>query len=93
MNYHASVYIPETPPGTLSRTLNDLVAGAPDTPTGRRLRVRTPEEHRQGCRTRTAATCAVPIECEHGYDVCPRCDPCTCAEIMSRDYDACVSAT
>lgn len=18
------------------------------------------------------------IECEHGYDVCPKCDPCTC---------------
>lgn len=31
------------------------------------------------CRFRVSATCAVPIECEHGFDACPTCDPCTCA--------------
>lgn len=30
------------------------------------------------CRFRVSATCAVPIECDHGYDVCTKCDPCTC---------------
>lgn len=34
--------------------------------------------HGKGCDYRRAATCAVPIECEHGFDVCPTCDPCTC---------------
>lgn len=23
-------------------------------------------------------TCPVAVECEHGFDVCPTCDPCTC---------------
>lgn len=36
------------------------------------------KKHAEGCRFRTAATCAVPIECDHGRDVCPVCDPCTC---------------
>ena len=31
------------------------------------------------CAYLIAVTCAVPIECEHGYDACPECDPCTCA--------------
>lgn len=30
------------------------------------------------CKFRVSTTCAVPIECDHGYDVCPQCDPCTC---------------
>lgn len=30
------------------------------------------------CRLYKAANCGTPIECEHGYDVCPMCDPCTC---------------
>jgi hypothetical protein len=47
----------------------------------RRPGVRDPlvEAHVPGCRTRIAAECAVPIECHHGYDVCPECDPCTCS--------------
>ena len=36
--------------------------------------------HAAWCRYRTAMTCAVGIECEHGRDVCPACDPCTCLE-------------
>jgi hypothetical protein len=34
--------------------------------------------HTKGCRFRLAMTCAVAIECDHGFDVCPECDPCTC---------------
>ncbi len=34
--------------------------------------------HVEDCSFRRAATCAVGIECEHGRDVCPICDPCTC---------------
>lgn len=37
--------------------------------------------HATDCPFRRAATCAVGIECDHGYDVCGICDPCTCAEI------------
>lgn len=36
------------------------------------------KNHKTGCRFRRAAICAVPIECDHGRDVCPICDPCTC---------------
>lgn len=36
--------------------------------------------HRRRCKFRRAAAGAVGIECEHGYDVCPICDPCTCRE-------------
>jgi hypothetical protein len=35
-------------------------------------------KHKVGCRYRTALTCAIPIECDHGFDVCPQCDACTC---------------
>jgi hypothetical protein len=34
--------------------------------------------HVEGCRPRLAGAGAVAIECEHGRDVCPECDPCTC---------------
>ena len=47
----------------------------------RSLRGMDPFEHVEGCRRRKAATCAIPIECDHGFDVCPVCDPCTCAEV------------
>lgn len=36
--------------------------------------------HNENCPFRKAATCAVAIECDHGFDVCPECDPCTCKE-------------
>lgn len=35
-------------------------------------------KHKRSCRYRLAATCAGPVECEHGYEVCPKCDPCEC---------------
>ena len=35
-------------------------------------------EHAVDCKYRISATCAVPIECEHGCDVCSYCDACTC---------------
>lgn len=34
--------------------------------------------HAKDCPFQIAVSCAVAIECEHGYDVCPKCDPCTC---------------
>jgi hypothetical protein len=37
--------------------------------------------HKKGCKYRTSMECPVGIECEHGFDVCPICDPCTCAEV------------
>jgi hypothetical protein len=36
------------------------------------------KRHEIGCKFRFSVTCPVAIECEHGYDVCPICDPCTC---------------
>jgi len=43
--------------------------------------------HSEDCRFRKAATCTVGIECEHGRDTCPECDPCTCgAEIAPEDF-------
>lgn len=39
--------------------------------------------HDKGCQFRVSITCAVPIECEHGYDVCPQCDACNCRYIMN----------
>lgn len=40
-----------------------------------------PGKHNERCKFRRSATCAVAIECEHGYVVCPICDPCTCDKI------------
>jgi hypothetical protein len=37
-----------------------------------------PKRHMPGCRHRAAIECTVAIECDHGYDVCPTCDACTC---------------
>lgn len=36
------------------------------------------DTHADGCKFRAAALCSIGIECEHGRDVCPICDPCTC---------------
>ena len=38
----------------------------------------TAKVHAEDCRFRKALLCPVSIECEHGWDVCPKCDPCTC---------------
>lgn len=38
----------------------------------------TVRAHREDCKFRFAIAIPVGIECEHGYDVCPTCDPCTC---------------
>ena len=43
----------------------------------------TEEPHLVGCRARLAAEGAVAVECEHGHDACPICDPCTCAELRA----------
>lgn len=36
------------------------------------------KRHDETCKLRIAATTPVGIECDHGRDVCPICDPCTC---------------
>jgi hypothetical protein len=38
------------------------------------------ETHNEKCLFRLS-TCGVAVECEHGYDVCPECDPCTCEDV------------
>ncbi len=35
-------------------------------------------KHADDCPFKIAATMTIAIECDHGYDVCPKCDPCTC---------------
>jgi hypothetical protein len=34
--------------------------------------------HAPGCLFRQAAAGGLAVNCEHGRDVCPTCDPCTC---------------
>lgn len=36
--------------------------------------------HEKDCKYKKALECPVGIECKHGYDCCPICDPCTCKE-------------
>ena len=38
--------------------------------------------HGPDCKFRRSATCAIGIECKHGRDTCPICDPCTCVPIV-----------
>lgn len=35
-------------------------------------------DHDPNCRFRKAMVCPVAVECDHGHDVCPQCDRCTC---------------
>jgi hypothetical protein len=42
--------------------------------------------HAADCRYRKSLLCHIGVECEHGWDVCPICDPCTCgAELAGRE--------
>ena len=34
--------------------------------------------HKPDCQFLRALACPVGIECDHGRDVCPVCDPCSC---------------
>jgi hypothetical protein len=36
------------------------------------------ERHRERCRFLLAARLSVELACEHGFQACPICDPCTC---------------
>jgi hypothetical protein len=45
-------------------------------------------EHGVECTFRFSATCPIPIACEHGFDVCPVCDPCTCKAGLERVREA-----
>lgn len=42
-------------------------------------------KHVEGCKYKRALGCPVAIECGHGYDVCPVCDPCTCAQLKNEN--------
>ena len=37
--------------------------------------------HKKNCAYRKSITCAIPVECEHGYSVCFDCDPCFCLPV------------
>ena len=37
-----------------------------------------PRLHDPDCNFLRAMRGTMLVECEHGYDVCPRCDPCSC---------------
>ncbi len=36
------------------------------------------KNHLKNCRFRKAATLSVELACEHGFQACPKCDPCHC---------------
>jgi hypothetical protein len=36
------------------------------------------EKHMPDCRYLIAASLSVELVCEHGFQACPRCDPCSC---------------
>lgn len=38
------------------------------------------KSHKPNCKYILSLSCAIPIECEHGYDVCHQCDPCDCED-------------
>lgn len=42
-------------------------------------------EHSEGCRYRRAAQMSVELACDHGFQACPICDPCTCPGINRED--------
>jgi len=47
-------------------------------------------EHGLDCPRFHAANAGVGIRCEHGYDVCPICDPCTCHRglvVVAEEFD------
>ncbi len=52
------------------RQVREALAGVPVSP--------DPKRHDPNCAHRQAVTCTTPVECEHGFDVRPKCDPCTC---------------
>lgn len=57
-----------------------MAAGAQAKDPIRRDIVRTARGHRRRCLCARAVRARVGIECPHGYDVCPACDPCTCGK-------------
>ena len=69
------------PPGVTVEPLEDFMARgrAPDCDCGLiQCACARAREHTKDCAYRKALTCAIAIECEHGFDVCPTCDACDC---------------
>lgn len=44
----------------------------------------TPGDHLPWCPFRRAIESPAAIECEHGWDHCPYCDPCICADELRK---------
>ena len=36
------------------------------------------QEHKKGCRFLRAADLGIELGCPHGFQACPKCDPCSC---------------
>lgn len=36
------------------------------------------KKHKEDCRYLAAMRLSVELECEHGFQACPECDPCDC---------------
>ncbi len=53
-----------------------MTAGPPTVPPAHDM---DPAHHVDGCQFKWSASCAVGVACEHGFDVCATCDPCTCS--------------
>jgi hypothetical protein len=58
---------------TRTRSAHDALAAK-----HRALRGHAFGRHASRCPLRVAAECAGAIQCDHGFDVCPQCDACTC---------------
>ncbi len=64
---------PQSPPAWMIERLAHLDALAEEE------RYPTFAQHAPDCRRAVALRCPVGVECPHGYDFCPACDPCTCS--------------
>lgn len=40
------------------------------------------KEHKKGCLFRRAALLSVEVACPHGFQACPKCDPCRCGIVV-----------
>lgn len=44
--------------------------------------------HKEHCPLLKAAACPIAISCDHGLDVCPQCDACTCFAPVAPNEDS-----
>jgi len=79
------IYQPSRQSGSRARVAKGINIGEHLEPAGdcekcKRLACICPEKerHHEHCWYLQAVSCSAAIECPHGHDVCPQCDPCTC---------------